>query len=131
MFFIWSWMSSFFVWSAKCCMYFCLSFLFFQFVDKKKGITCWLWCWIPSIRICSCEIVATAIVEYDKQLSLPLLLEAYKLLMLNRVQDLEKSTYFMNFQDLFQQFDTNADIQKHCKKRTWIISSLSYWFGNL
>jgi hypothetical protein len=39
-----------------------------------------------------CEIVATLIVEYDKQLLLPLLLEAYKLLMPNRVQDLEKST---------------------------------------
>jgi hypothetical protein len=39
-----------------------------------------------------CEIVATLIVEYDKQLLLPSLLEAYNLLMPNRVQDLEKST---------------------------------------
>jgi hypothetical protein len=39
-----------------------------------------------------CEIVATLIVEYDKQLLFPLLLEAYKLLMPNRVQDIDKST---------------------------------------
>jgi hypothetical protein len=39
-----------------------------------------------------CEIVATLIIEYDKQLLLPLLLEAYNLLTSNRVQDLEKST---------------------------------------
>jgi hypothetical protein len=39
-----------------------------------------------------CEISASIIIEYDKQLLLPLLLEAYKLLMPNRVQDLEKTT---------------------------------------
>jgi hypothetical protein len=39
-----------------------------------------------------CEIVATLNCEYDKQLLFLLLLEAYKLSMPNKVQNLDKST---------------------------------------
>jgi hypothetical protein len=49
------------------------------------------------------EVATTLMADYDEQLLLPLLFEAYKGLLPNRGHYLDESTLLVDFQDLFQQ----------------------------
>jgi hypothetical protein len=55
-----------------------------------------------------CEVDVIFMADYDEQLLLPLLLEAYKGLLPNRRDYLDESTSLVDFQDLFQQVNTTV-----------------------
>jgi len=48
------------------------------------------------------EVTTTLMVDYDEQLLLPLLIEAYKGLLPNKGECLDESTSLMDFHNLFQ-----------------------------
>jgi hypothetical protein len=105
-----SWKSSFLVWSTKFFKIFYLSFLLCMELIRKGVITCWLWCWIPSIKsICVVitylghENLTTLVINYDEQLLTLLLLEVnYKVkwCLLRLIMFYEFAS-FVDFQDYF------------------------------
>ncbi len=58
------------------------------------------------------EVIATLVANYDEQLLLPLLLEAYKSLLPNRKDCLDEYASLVDFHDLFEQTNTIVDTHK-------------------